>query len=203
MDRSTPNLPIASSVSGYKDFKWGEDAKSVRKRIPNFDEKYVVLGSEGPDLTAPYFYETDFRRDPIYSLHLLEGRFSSYWGILEPTFYFLDRKLVAVEIRPGGATIVDDLESKHGYVPSKSYESFGERREIKAWFNDPGRIIVYEKVSRDKPADPQSSITFTSAESVIYLDPDLYKRACAECEKERIRKDKEPKYGIEWVIMKL
>ena len=87
----------------------------------------------------------------------------------------MDNKLFAIEITFEEEAIYKDLEAKYGGMPSE-FITIGEGyHEIKAWFNNKGRIITYDK-NYGSPF---------KEETVGYIDSSVYNKAADQLKKER------------------
>jgi hypothetical protein len=161
-----PDTNIHPIQNGYKEFHWGESIKTVRsKAAPTHQGEFNGIMAI---LYTYYFQNGRFSlNEAIPSKELYSSRYQLDAYLTEDSdmeFAFQNRRLFSVTVyftnQP--SSITSDLEQKFGSVASQFLQRGAITSEIKAWFSDPDRIVLYE--NNGNP----------SWESVTYIDKSFY-----------------------------
>lgn len=160
-------INLLYSQNGYKNFKWGESIISVQSK-----SKKLLLQNYSLDdykgLFIPFY--NDYR-DLFDWLNPIPNPITKISGIVkvyeeegtERLFFFRDSSLFAVELRLTNIYALKDLENKYGSVIRTEWHDGYWNYDMRAWIDEPDRIISYRAYSY-----------FDTVEYVTYIDKSLY-----------------------------
>lgn len=183
-----PTLVIAQN--GYKNFSWGENIISVNNKTTEISQQnYRIKDYRG--LFVAYYVEN---KDQYYSsgsvpnpIDSISGEVSVYKeNDTERLFFFKDSSLFAVRIKLVNAFVLQDLEKRYGSTTLKHWFDGYWNYDMRAWLNDPNRIISY-----------QSNSYFDITERVTYIDKSIFQDVSKQLINNRINQLKKEKLMLE------
>ena len=100
------------SQSGYKDYTWGMTIEQVKEQATDLtEESYFRFAA--PSYAIMYLYSSEITSSVPNPLSHEKGKITSYKSEKqELKFYFLDNKLLSVEVSFFGENIITELKSK-------------------------------------------------------------------------------------------
>lgn len=127
--------------SAYRDYNFGMSPDQVRNISP--DIRSVDLYFQATVFSFYYIYydQLDSYPDPLRQETGRVTKFNSRSNNLY--FYFVDDKLVCVEVIFSTDDIFSELQNRHGNKPLRHVRYVGNTYNTVAWNNDPNRWVVY------------------------------------------------------------
>jgi hypothetical protein len=135
---------LAFAQNGYKEYSWGMSIEQVREKCPDLEQKRLIRWA-APTYALMYIHKSEFVSSIPNPLEQEPGTITNYESKKnEQEFYFLNGKLVAVEIFFWEENILSELEKQYGDV-SPILGSYGNYRyQTAAWNKEANRIITWE-----------------------------------------------------------
>jgi len=130
--------------SGYKNFIWGMSVNEVRNLCPDIkSETYIRWGA--PSYVILYLYNSEIISSVPNPLSKEAGRITVYESDSEDLyFYFVDGRLVAVQVWFFNENILSELVKKYGSVNPVGGSYLRYEYMTATWDNDITRYIVWE-----------------------------------------------------------
>ncbi len=137
-------LCLLSQV-GYKDYAWGMTINQVKETATDLAE-VGLFRFAAPSYAIMYLFSSELISDVPNPLLHEKGRITSYESEKqELKFYFLDNKLLSVEVTFFRENILPEIIRKYGNVNPIRGSFGGYRYETASWEPDPKRLLVWEK----------------------------------------------------------
>jgi len=135
----------AFSQTAYKELKWGNTVDQVRSKVEDLTaEDYPVLRALQHAML--YLHADELGGSAPNPLDQESGTLSVFSSEKQGArYWFLDGKLIGVELSFDGQDIVASLRSKYGPATSVLGAFISYRFETIAWTKDPIRLVVWEK----------------------------------------------------------
>jgi hypothetical protein len=162
-----------NSQNGYKEYTWGMSTDQVKSICPDLivdntiEEEFKRLNIKLDDTTRwktpkyalMYLYKSDLINKIPEPLQYEYGKLSYYESDQNDLqFYFLNDKLIAVELTFRNENIISELKQRYGNVsPISGSLPVYYNYQTAAWDKEPNRIIVWEQGN-------------TGIETVTYID---------------------------------
>jgi hypothetical protein len=140
--------------NGYKDYSWGMTITQVKGKCSDlkiYDDTYWPI----PSYAIMYIYHDEIESivpDPLEQEHEAVSAYTSEKKDLK--FYFVNKKLVAVELHFSQANILKELEKEYGEISPVDGAHGGYRYKTAAW-NSTKRVIVW-----DSPGYGMETVTY-------------------------------------------
>jgi len=148
-------LANIAAQSGYKDYTWGMTVAQVKAKCPDIklcDSSYwpqpsyaiMCLYNNEIDVIAP---------DPLENESRELLAFDSKKDNLK--FYFIDKKLVAIELHFWKKNVLSDLMNQYKEVFASFSQDKTYQYNTASWYDNEGRIIVW-----DSPSYNMENVTY-------------------------------------------
>ncbi len=140
-------LVIGSSSwaqSGYKDLLWGMTQNQVQAKVADLVNVQKVFF---PIPSRAFFalHSNEITSTIPNLLEYVKGAITYYKSDAQDTdYFFLDGKLLAVQVSFIGENIRESLEAKYGYAPISTGKYISYTYSVSAWAKDPKRLIYWE-----------------------------------------------------------
>jgi len=128
--------------TGYKDYTWGMSLEQVKEKCP--DVREVGTGFKATLFMFYYVYyeQLDSFPDPLKQETRNMTKFQSMKNDL--MFYFIDNKLVAVDVTFSAENILPELLKQNGNKIARSIRYSENTYKLVAWNNNQNRYILYD-----------------------------------------------------------
>jgi hypothetical protein len=135
---------LGFAQNGYKDYTWGMSIDQVRAKCSDLSQKQLIRWA-APTYALMYSHYSEFVSTIPNPLGQELGTITNYESQKnEQEFYFLNGKLIAVEISFWQENILDDLKKQYGNVNPVSGFYGNYRYQTASWNKEANRVIVWE-----------------------------------------------------------
>ena len=133
-----------NAQSGYKDYTWGMTVEQVKKKCPDL-VSYNYIRWPAPSYVTMYLYSNEIEGFVPNPLEYASGQLAAYESAkTELKFYFISKKLIAVEVQFIQKRILDDLMAQYGKVEPVSGAYGRYQYQTASWNDQKNRVIVWE-----------------------------------------------------------
>ena len=144
----TPNSSSDTSSSdtppsnGYKNYTWGMSVNTVLDLTPEITESsFALTSSESVSIAMDYFNDEVDGVIPLPSMNAEIG-YSAYISKKQNlVFFFLDDKLVQVEVKDVGKYGLKQLQDKYGQVKVQ-HRMYSQAASKSACWEDPPSLLI-------------------------------------------------------------
>jgi len=124
---------LGFSQSGYRDYTWGMSVDQVKAKCPDLVQKDLIRWA-APTSALMYLYNSEFVTTIPNPLKQETGTITNYESEKnELDCYFLNGKLIAVEITFWQENIIAELKKQYGNVSPVSGSYGNYRYQTAAW----------------------------------------------------------------------
>lgn len=133
-----------SAQSGYKDYTWGMTVEQVKKKCPDL-VSYDYIRWPVSSYVIMYLYNDEIEGFVPNPLEYTSGQLLAYESAKnELKFYFINKKLIAVEVQFIQKKILDDLMAQYGKVEPVNGVYGSYQYQTASWNDQKNRFIVWE-----------------------------------------------------------
>jgi len=133
-----------NAQSGYKDYTWGMTVEQVRVKCPDL-VSYNYVRWPATSYVTMYLYKDEIEGFVPNPLEYTSGQIVAYESAKnEIKFYFINKKLIAVEMQFIQKKILDDLIAQYGNVTPVGGVYGSYQYQTASWNDQKNRFIVWE-----------------------------------------------------------
>jgi len=137
-------VSTATAQSGYKDFTWGMTVEQVKKKCLDL-VSYNYIRWPAPSYVTMYLYSNEIEGFVPNPLEYASGQLVAYESTKnELRFYFINKKLIAVEMQFIQKKILDDLIAQYGNVTPVGGVYGSYQYQTASWNDQKNRFVVWE-----------------------------------------------------------